>query len=79
MYCYTVESSALGTADRPMDTEAMLRSLGVSGSELGLEISCIEMSNRGSTALSSEEVLPSFLRRITNWSHSTKTCYYNSL
>ena len=37
MYCYTVESSALGTADRPMDTEAMLRSLGVSGSLNGFD------------------------------------------
>ena len=37
MYCYTVESSALGTADRPMDTEAMLRSLGVSGSLIGFD------------------------------------------
>ena len=37
MYYYTVESSALGTADRPMDTEAMLRSLGVSGSLIGFD------------------------------------------
>ena len=48
-------------------------------SELGLEKGCIEMSNRRSTALTSKEALPSFLRSITNWSHSTETCYNNSL
>ena len=48
-------------------------------SELGLEKGCIEMSNRSSTALSSKKVIPGFLWIITYWSHSTETCYNNSL
>ena len=46
--------------------------------ELSLEVGCIEMCNRGSTALASEEVLPCFLHVVTQWRNGTQSCYYYS-
>ena len=62
MYCYTAESSAFGTADRPMDTEAMLRSLGVSGSLIGFDytvymVDCM-VKNNGSKRTVTKALYP---------------------
>ena len=47
-------------------------------SKLSLEVSGIKACNRGCSALTSQQILPSFLDRITQWCYGTQSCYYYS-
>ena len=47
--------------------------------ELRLEVRRIKLCNRCCAAFTSHEVLPGLLRRVTDWSNGTQTCYYYSL
>ena len=47
-------------------------------SKLSLEQGSIEMCNRSGTTYSLNQILPSFLGRISQWSNGTHTCYHNS-
>ena len=47
-------------------------------SKLSLEQGSIEMCNRSGTTYPLNQILPSFLGRISQWSNGTHTCYHNS-